>query len=120
MKKTILIVDDSKMIRLIIRKLLDGYKEVGVDEAENGVDALNFIKKNRYDLIFLDLHMPGIDGFEVLQSISKPNNTKIITLSADIQEGAKEKAISLGADDFLTKPFENKDIENLIRNIIDL
>ena len=104
-KKILLLVEDDFFLRsLMTKKLtLEGYEVI---EAENGRIALNELEKNDIDLVLLDLIMPEVDGFEVLETISKnPELTKIpvIVLSNLGQKEKIDKAKSLGAKDYIIK-----------------
>ena len=100
----ILIVDDEPEIRNFLRLYLEneGYKVV---EAGNGSDALNMIAKGGISLCLLDVMMPGIDGFHVLKKIRENNNIPVIILSAKDTDADKILGLNLGADDYLSKPF---------------
>ncbi len=100
----ILIVDDEPEIRNFLRLYLEneGYKVV---EAGNGSDALNMIAKGGISLCLLDVMMPGIDGFHVLKKIREDNNIPVIILSAKDTDADKILGLNLGADDYLSKPF---------------
>lgn len=107
MRKNILIVDDE----LSIRKLLGVYlskENYNVDYAVNGVDALNKLKLNKFDLIILDIMMPVMDGFEALKLIRKEYDIPIIMLSAKEEEEDKLLAFGFGVDNYETKPFSPK------------
>ena len=101
----ILIVDDEPPIRRLLRTSLGahGYQ---VLEAEDGPSALALIRRNAVDLLVLDLGLPGMDGFEVIRQLRESgSSTPIIVLSVRGDEGGKVKALDLGADDYVTKPF---------------
>lgn len=100
----ILIADDEAEIRNVLRLYLeiDGYEVV---EAENGLEALEKIQKERPDLVILDIMMPGLDGFRVLRNIREHNNIPVIMLSAKDADADKILGLDLGADDYITKPF---------------
>jgi len=103
--KRILIVDDSSIARDIVKKILGaGYE---YDKAANGEEALSKIRETSPDLVLLDLLMPGIDGFGVLEKLQETGNTiPVLLLSADIQKSTREKALTLGAADLLNKPID--------------
>ena len=100
----ILLADDEAEIRDVLRIYLekDGYV---VTEAADGVEAMNLLKKEPFDLVILDIMMPGVDGYRVLRSIRETNNVPVIMLSAKGTESDKILGLDLGADDYITKPF---------------
>jgi CheY-like chemotaxis protein len=95
---------------MIKRALPPGW-DVIIDEASNGLEALNYCSSLQFDAIFLDLTMPDIDGLDVLQALRERNyQSKIFVISADIQESSKKIALERGALDFVAKPI---DVEKL-------
>lgn len=105
----ILIVDDNPEIREIIHILLEneGYR---VWEAENGLDALNLIQEQTFDLIILDIMMPQLNGYQTCLEIRKISNAPIFFLSAKTQESDKTLGFSSGGDDYLAKPFSYSEL----------
>ncbi|MEN8906654.1 MAG: response regulator transcription factor [Clostridiales bacterium] len=102
--KKILVVEDDKNIS----ELLVDYLEASnfyVELTINGISALNYIKNKKYDLIILDIMLPGVNGYEILKEIRDENFVPIILLSARKEEIDKIKGLGLGADDYITKPF---------------
>lgn len=115
--KKILVTDDSSTTRSFIRKVLE---EAGfqVTEASNGVESLLKINREQPDLLMLDLLMPEMDGFEVLEKLKIAQiKIPIIVVTADIQDQVKEECFSLGATDFLNKPVSSESILKSISNI---
>ena len=118
----ILIADDEPHIRRILQTLLEmaGFE---VDLRHDGTDALEAIKgDDHYDLILLDIMMPGATGLEVLEEIramEARKSTPVVILTAKGQDADRQAAFSLGADDFLTKPFSPKKLLARIHEIID-
>ena len=116
--KKILVVEDEKDIQNIIKAFLEnaGYK---VETADDGLDGINIIQKNRFDLILLDIMMPKIDGFVVCEMIRKNSNVPIIILTALTDEESQLKGFDKLADDYITKPFSMpivlKHIEAILR-----
>ncbi len=113
----VLVVDDSRVIRRAAVKILE--KEFDVVEAEDGEDAWNTLAKNpKISVVFSDLGMPKMDGFELLQKIrntSDPIIAKIpviIITGAEESDGTKEKVIQLGATDFISKPFDSASLKS--------
>jgi DNA-binding response OmpR family regulator len=107
MKKSILIVEDELRIRFLIRDYL--LKEnFNVFEAENGAIALEIYKKQKIDLILLDIMMPVMDGLTVLEKIREVSTVPVIMLTAKSEEEDKLVGYDYGADDYITKPFSPK------------
>jgi len=116
MARTILVVDDERTIRLSIKAALEG-EEYSFIEATNGKEALSKAKKDKPDLILLDVMMPGMDGFEALKQLKQDAATKripviMLTAKSDIQ--SVEKAHSDGAIYYITKPFI---VSNLVKKV---
>jgi len=100
----ILVTDDSKFLRNRICKILDRDAH-DIVEASNGIECLEMITQESPDVIFLDLVMPEMDGFEVLEALRNQNiGTPVIILTADIQDGVTERCMQLGATAYLNKP----------------
>ena len=105
----LLIVDDEEKIRKLIAKyaLFEGYE---VDEAENGMQAVEMQRDHSYDLIILDVMMPELDGFSAAREIRKTSSVPIIFLSARGEEYDKIHGFELGVDDYVVKPFSPREL----------
>ncbi len=105
----ILVVDDEEMIRRLISKyaVFEGHS---VDEAADGMEALNKCKSEKYDIIICDIMMPELDGFSTCREIRKFSDIPIIMLSARGEEYDKLNGFSLGIDDYVVKPFSPKEL----------
>ena len=112
----ILIVDDEVMIREVIKEYLDN-EGFDYEEAEDGFQALEMINNNTYDLMVLDIMMPEMDGFSLLNKVPKDKLIPTIVLSARDQEFDKLQGFDLGIDDYLTKPFSPKELIARIKAI---
>jgi diguanylate cyclase (GGDEF)-like protein len=115
-KRRILLIDDDPLIRRIVTKTLsaDGYQ---VQEAGSGAEGLAFAQNHPPDLILLDLMMPGMDGFQVcaqLRQNSMTANVPILMLTALDQTEAKVRGLKIGADDYVTKPFNLDELQTRI------
>ncbi len=110
MSLSILVVDDSKTVRKMIKKELRPYfEERGAEmtEAKNGKEALSLCLNNQYDIVFLDLTMPEMTGYEVLEALQQKGVTlKIVVLTADVQPGVEKRVRELGAAGYLKKPLD--------------
>jgi CheY-like chemotaxis protein len=115
-KKKVLIVDDEPNIRVNIKSLLKS--QYDVIEAESGVDAVNIIKGQHFDIAFVDVVMPEMDGIETLRELKelRPDTTVIMMSGFAVEDDIKE-AMRIGAFDFLYKPFNKNDIEAIIEKI---
>lgn len=102
--KKLLVVEDEKKIRMLINDFFS-IKEYEVTEAENGQQALELVEQNNFDVIFLDVMMPGMDGMETCQRIRGKTDVPVIFLTAVFDEESKLKGYGYGADDYVTKPF---------------
>lgn len=107
MATSLLIVDDSSFSRHMIERALPQGWDVQVTEASGGHEALEICQSRQFDLIFLDLTMPDMDGLDVLLELQKRHYvSRVFVLSADIQESSRDIARERGAVDFLPKPIE--------------
>ncbi len=104
MIKTILVADDQKEIRELLRLYLEN-ENYRVVEAEDGQRALEILRRERIDLCILDIMMPKVDGYHVLQEIRKDNNIPVLIISAKDADAEKILGLNLGADDYIAKPF---------------
>ena len=104
----ILIIDDDKELCTLMKKCVEKEGWFAM-VAHNGLEGLKFLDEYREGcvLIILDVMMPGIDGFQVLQKIRESSNVPVLMLTAKGDEGDKVFGLRLGADDYLTKPFSN-------------
>lgn len=107
MTTPVLVVDDSTMSRKLLLRALPSDWDVTITQASGGEQALQTLRDREVDVMFLDLTMPGVDGFEVLRRMGEEALSCItIVVSADIQERAVEQALALGAQAFVKKPVE--------------
>ncbi len=110
----LLIIDDEKGLCEYLR---DFFKPLGYDVriATNGNEALNIAKKEKPELVFLDIEMPDMNGLEVLRLLKKSSpETKVIMITVSDDADTKEKAKALGADEFITKPFTTDYLEDVV------
>ena len=113
----ILVVDDDEGIRSLVKKYLSENKYI-VNTAESAEEASKKIKIIKFDLIILDIMMPGKNGLEFIQENKKKLDTPIILLTAKGQANERVEGLELGADDYLAKPFEPKELILRIKNIL--
>ena len=116
----VLVIEDEYPIRLIIRKVLEE-AEYKVTEAEDGLEGLNTLRQQReaFSLIILDIHMPKMNGFEFLYRLRRQERslTPVLVLSA--HPNSFERAQQLGADGQLVKPFDRKQLTDMVKRLAD-
>ncbi len=114
----ILLVDDDDVIRSLVKKFLNenNYLVTTADSAEDASDKIKIIK---FDLIVLDIMMPGKNGLEFIEENKKNLDTPVILLTAKGEAKERIQGLEVGADDYLPKPFEPKELILRIKNILD-
>lgn len=117
MTQTILVVDDEAKLREMIRVYLaqEGFRVV---EAANGRDALFVARHEKPDLIILDLMMPEMGGFEFMRAYAKEASAPVIMLTAKVDDQDKIIGLELGADDYVTKPFNVRELMARVRAVL--
>ena len=105
----VLIVDDEKMIRDVLREYVDLERNEAYQTGD-GLQAVRMCKDNDYDIILMDVMMPGLDGFSAVKEIRKFKDIPVIMLSARGEEYDKLFGFEVGADDYVTKPFSPKEV----------
>lgn len=116
-RNRILLADDEYGIREMIKEYLDmeGYI---IDEASDGIEAIELFNKNKYSLVILDVMMPKMDGWTVCREIRRKTSTPVIMLTARGEEYDKLFGFELGVDDYIVKPFSPKELLARIKAII--
>jgi DNA-binding response OmpR family regulator len=125
MSKTILIVDDETHIRVLMEQTLEDLEDAGVRllTATNGAEALDLIRTEKPTLVFLDVMMPKMNGFEVCQTVKNDpeiQDTFIIMLTAKGQEFDQQKGKEVGANLYMTKPFDPDEILEKATQVLSL
>jgi two-component system cell cycle response regulator len=120
MERTILLIEDdplsARLVDLILKS--EGHQVIMV---QDGLRGLEIAQNASLDLILLDLMLPGIDGFEVLRRLRADRRTadlKVVVVSAKSQPADKEKAIELGIDHYLTKPYRKVELLEVVRSLL--
>ena len=116
-KSTVLVVDDDSRLRDLLRLYLEK-ADFHVIEAENGLDALLLFQQQKPDILVLDIMMPVLDGLETCRQIRKTADTPILLLTARTEEEDKLLAFDSGADDYVEKPFNPKEIVARLQAIL--
>ena len=111
----LLICDDSSMARKQVARSLPDSWEVDIEYATNGLEGLEAIRQGKGEMVFLDLTMPQMDGYEVLQKIKEEQHKSVvIVISGDIQPEAMERVKNLGALDFIKKPVNKEKLHTVL------
>lgn len=115
----ILIADDNELNREVLKAIIEPLGFSAVDEAEDGAKAVEMAAKNSYDIIFMDSHMPVMNGAEAAAEIRKTGNSvPIIAVTADAVTGTKERLISSGMNDYIVKPIDIKVLFGVIKKYL--
>lgn len=117
---TVLIVDDSRTSRRMLRELLEKLSFEVVDEAINGEEGFLKYKEHNPDLVTLDITMPKLDGIEALQLIRKYNpEAKAVMITAAGQREKMVQAVKYGAVEFITKPYEEEEVAKILKRVMN-
>ena len=125
MGKKLLIVDDEAHIRMLLEQTLEDLEDEGVEllQARNGQEALQMIQAEKPELVFLDVMMPLMNGVEVCRMVKKElglSNVFIVLLTAKGQEMDRQKGFEVGADEYMTKPFDPDALLNLAEEVLNV
>ena len=115
-RKSVLIVDDDKLICWALEREFAG-AGVSARAVESGAEALEELRRKTYDVVFLDIHLPDVNGLELLQEIDGvSSNTKIIIMSGDASDANRKRAYDGRAMQFLEKPFDLSEVHDILRS----
>ena len=125
MAAKVLIVDDEVHIRTLIEQTLEDLEDEGVEllTADNGADALALIEEERPSLVFLDVMMPKMNGFDVCHAVKNERGLRdiyVVMLTAKGQEFDKQRGVEVGADIYMTKPFDPDELLDKARDVLGL
>jgi len=121
--KTALVVEDSTVMREFIVSSLSSLPNIQPVQAANGFEALKALPQQDFDIILTDINMPDINGLELLSFLKNhPDYRRIpvIIISTEKSEADRKRGLALGADDYLTKPFQPQDLQTMIRKLLKL
>jgi two-component system, chemotaxis family, chemotaxis protein CheY len=121
--KTALVVEDSAIMRGIIVSSLSNLQDIRSVEVANGFEALRILPQQKFDIILTDINMPDINGLELLSFLKNHPHYRtipVVIISTEKSEADRKRGLELGADDYLTKPFEAGELENIIRKILNI
>jgi DNA-binding response OmpR family regulator len=115
----VLVVDDQQANVLLLERMLRNAGYAAVTSTMDPLEVCTLHRKNRYDLILLDLQMPGLNGFQVMEGL-KETGIDVTVLVVTAQPGHKQRALDAGAKDFISKPFEAVEVLTRIRNLLEM
>ena len=121
LKASILIVDDQEANVSLLEQMLRGAGYTGVTSTMNPLEVCALHRKNQYDLILLDLQMPAMDGFQVIEGLkTNAADGYLPVLVITAQPGHKLRALKAGARDFVSKPFDLVEVKTRIHNMLEV
>lgn len=121
--KTALVVEDSAIMRGIIVSSLSNLQQVRSVEVANGFEALRILPQEKFDIILTDINMPDINGLELISFLKNHPHYRtipVVIISTEKSESDRKRGLELGADEYLTKPFEPGELENIIRRLLNI
>jgi CheY-like chemotaxis protein len=114
----VLIADDNSIMRNMLKFYLSKYEDTIVNEVKGGIETLQFVKKNEIDILFLDLNMPNLDGYNVAKYLyDNKSNTNIVPISANINKDSISTFKSFGVKYFLSKPLQPKALNDIFTKL---
>ena len=123
MSHKILIVEDSATMRQLIGFALKRIQGIEITEAQDGMDGLKKISSDKYDLALIDINMPLLDGLKLVKLIRSDPRCKDIPIAMITTEGSREdreRALSLGANEYLTKPIQQNEVVRVARGLLGI
>jgi two-component system chemotaxis response regulator CheY len=117
----VLVVEDSATMRGFVTAALEAAGPYAVTQAESGFHALKILPRGRYDLIITDINMPDINGLELVRFIRESEThkaTPLIIISTDGREADRDRGLKLGANAYLTKPFQPEELLEVVRSLL--
>lgn len=119
--KRILVADDSLATRTLIAAALADLKDFQVERASTGLEAIKLLSTTEIDLVLTDVHMPEINGLELVRFIKADERLRkipVVVISTEAAEDDRQRAFSLGADDYLPKPFNASQLQHVISKFL--
>jgi two-component system chemotaxis response regulator CheY len=120
-RQRVLVVEDSATMRGFVTAALEAAGPYAVTQAESGFHALKILPRGRYDLIITDINMPDINGLELVRFIRESEThkaTPLIIISTDGREADRDRGLKLGANAYLTKPFQPEELLEVVRSLL--
>jgi two-component system chemotaxis response regulator CheY len=121
--KSILIVEDSSMTRSMIRAVVEEIDDLETVEAATGFEALKALPLQKFDLIVTDINMPDINGLELINFVKKDERYKeipLLIISTEKSDEDKKRGMSIGANAYITKPFQPQQLQDTVKSLLGL
>jgi two-component system chemotaxis response regulator CheY len=121
--RSILIVEDSSITRALIKAIIEEIADFQTVEASSGFEALKLLPTQEFDLVITDINMPDINGLELINFMknnSKYMNVPLVIVSTERSEEDKKRGMALGAMAYITKPFKTYELQEIIKQVIDI
>jgi two-component system chemotaxis response regulator CheY len=118
---SVLLVEDSPAMRSLVRSMIASLDGFSVREARSGSEALSILSKERFDLIVTDIHMPDLSGLELIRFVRQSQehrDTPLFIISTESSLRDRERGIALGANEYLSKPFDPQELQHLVRRYV--
>lgn len=121
-RRRVMIVDDSATVRTVVRRIIEHSRfKLDVEEAANGAEAIRLVKSERFDIAFIDVEMPGIDGLEAAgELLYASGETHVVLMSGNGDEAIRRAAAHIGVRFFLKKPFYAKDVDEVLSSLYSI
>jgi len=119
--KRILIIEDDNDNQVLLEEIISSCSsEYSYSSVNNGEDAINASKSDKFDLAFVDMSVPGKNGFDIIKALRKTqNNIPVIALTANAMKGTKEKILKSGFNEYISKPCTIKDLKDIIKKYLE-
>jgi len=120
-KKNVLIVEDSRAMRGLIRATVERMPGTATHEAGSGFEALKALPARRFDLIITDINMPDINGLELISFVKNHPQYKeipLIVVSTEKSEEDKNRSLALGASGYIVKPFKDSELQDMVKRVL--
>jgi len=117
---SVLVADDNNLNQIVLKKMLANYHKITADTANNGLEVLEALEKKKYDIIFMDFHMPLMDGLEAtgkIRQLYPLSPIKIVAVTAAALPGDKEQCLNSGMDDYITKPIKKDELIQMLQRL---
>ena len=118
-----LVVEDSPMMRQLLVFALSRISGLMVSEADDGAQALRYLSSRQFDLVITDINMPVLDGLKLVQRVrmdARHKKTPIIVITTDRRAEDRDRAMALGANDYITKPIQAPDVVATVKRLLEL